>query len=117
MPGMPRVRAIGRSLYFGDVGQQLVVESGMTRPRLREALQTTELVNPDRRLNIAQVVFESGREDLIKPIAFVRVAGPTIFGNSVQTEDAEGLSQTFVVGRNHTALTGCQVLGGVEAED
>ncbi len=116
MPGMAAVFARGRRLHFLQSGQAALVYAGVSRAQGMQALDFFELAQADGGLHIAEVVLETGLEHLVIPVPFFGVAVPGVLGDAVQTQHAHALGQGGVVGGDHAALAGGDVLGGVEAE-
>ncbi len=116
MPGMAAVVARGRHLHFLESGQAALVDAGVSRAQGMQALDFFELAQADGGLHVAEVVLEAGLEHLVIPAPLFGVAIPGVLGDAVQAEHAHALGQGGVVGGDHAAFAGGDVLGGVEAE-
>src|SRR4051812_20306371 len=60
MPGMVTIGFVGRKFQFLEVAENLVVHLRITPSCRGELVQLLQLVHSDSRLDIAQVVLESG---------------------------------------------------------
>src|SRR5690349_19354112 len=109
---MPRVAAIiliGRHLEFLHLGKGLVIGLHEEGPGLDETLQLSELMDPDRGLNVGEVVLESRAQYLVIPIPAVRITVPRILTDPVQAQDLQRISQGFVIRSYHTSFARSQV--------
>src|ERR1700733_14642002 len=73
VPRMPAMVLVRRELELVDVGERTVVIPDKFDAGPDEAFQLSELMNPDRRLNVCQVVLEPGAQHLVIPIAAIRI--------------------------------------------
>src|SRR5204863_7407719 len=78
VPGVLEAGSVRRKLHFLHPPKRLVVNLGVTSPSLDERIQLAQLVNPQRRLNVSQVVFEPRVDDFVIPAAALGVTAPRI---------------------------------------
>ena len=118
---MPRVAAAqglqpGAGPHPGDPGEGLVVDRPDALPHRQRAFEPGELVQPEGGLHVGHVVLVAGLERLVGHEPARGIALPRVLVEAVQPERAQPLDDGRVVGREHPALAGGEVLGGVEAE-
>src|SRR6266566_7637549 len=78
VPGVPEAGPVRRKLHLLHPSQRLVVDLGVTSASLDERIQLAQLVNPHRRLNVSQVVFEPRVHDFVIPATALRVTAPRV---------------------------------------
>ncbi len=115
MPGVLDLCALDRQLERVLAAKRLTEQPHDLAPPLLEAGELLELPQPERGLDVGHVVFEAGREDVVAPAPAAVVALPGVAAHPVEAQHP-GTIQQLGVARQHAALAGRQVLGGVEAE-
>src|SRR5437667_8524466 len=113
---MTAVAPLRRQLDLRDLTERGAIELGVAGPDLDEPLLLAELMNADRRLDVAQVVLEAAPRDLVVPVPRLRIPVPGVPADPVQAQNPHRLLERFAIGGNHPAFAGREVLGGVEAE-
>src|ERR1700688_1930526 len=117
MPCMSAVVLLRWNLKLFHVGERLVVGLGISGPGFDEGREFSELMNTYGRLQIGKVVFEPCAQHAVVPVPAVGVTIPSVLADAVEAKYPQRFRQFLVVGRHHTTLTGCQVLGGVKTEN
>ena len=72
-------------------------------------------MNADGGLQVGHVVFETGLDHRVVLVALVAETLPGVLAHAVQRQDADPVGQFGIVGQDHAAFAGGQVLGHVEA--
>ncbi len=90
---MAAARIVGRSLHLFQAGECSVVHAGVARAPFDELVQLAQLVDAERRLNVAQVVLEAVRQHVVVPGSAFGVAVPRFVADTVQREHPHGLRQ------------------------
>src|SRR5215469_8331784 len=117
VPGVTAPGVIRRQLELVHAGEGIVIDSGVSGTAVKEAFQFMELMNADGGLNVAQIVFEAMRKNIVVPVAVIRVTIPGIVADTVQREHPHGIGEWLAVRNDHAPLAGGHVLSGVETED
>src|SRR5262249_33611493 len=71
---------------------------------------------PDRRLKIAQIVFETTINDFVIPVSLLGITVPGILADAVQAEDLHPVVELTIMSHDHTTLSRREVFGRVKAE-
>jgi len=78
VPGVPVAWPVRRKLHLFDLRQRLVVNPGVTSTSFDERVQLAQLVDPERRLNVRQIVFEPCVDDFVIPATALGVTSVVI---------------------------------------
>src|SRR4026208_246865 len=116
MPRMLDVRRGLRANNFGHITKSLMIEGGISFPRLPEAVTLFQLGKPQGRGNIGQIVFEPWKENFVVPGSFCRIAVPRIAAQAMQTHHPGPSGILRVVGGQHAAFTGGNVFRCIEGK-
>src|SRR5215472_7127004 len=115
MPGMATLRIIGWNFDFIHFAKFAAIDTGKLGAALDEPLEFPELMDTDRGLNIAQIVFESMCHHVVMPVSLFAIPVPRVESGAVQREHSNNLGQALPVHCYHSTLTGCKVFRGVKA--
>src|SRR5205823_1638803 len=105
---VPRVLHLGalhRELECVGVAERLLVAPHHLAASLLEARQFLQLPQPQRRLDVAHVVLEAGREHLVAPAPALAVALPGVATHAVQAEHPGAVEEVGRT-REHATLAG-----------
>src|ERR1035437_5862769 len=116
VPRMAASQVVRRKDQFLRARQRLIVMARVLGAPFDEAFQLAQLMDADRRLDVAQVVFEPRLLHLVIPASILRVAVPGVLADAVQGEQQHSLRQPWRVGCDHAAFTCRHVLSGVKTE-
>src|SRR5579883_1922181 len=116
MPGMPAIVVDGRRFELRQLCECFVITLCILLTQGGKFLDLPQLMNADRRLDIGEVVFESGCDNLVVPIPVFGVPVPGVLAYAVEAEDLHLVVKILVGGHDHSSLARCQILCGIEAE-
>src|SRR5690242_11427996 len=106
VPGMLNVRAAYRRLDFGQLGQSPIIFSRDFFSGRSKCVAFFQLLDPDCRGDVRQIVFEAWADDLVIPRPFLSIALPGVVADSMEAHHAYARRPFWVVGRRHSALAG-----------
>jgi hypothetical protein len=73
-----------------------------------------QLAKPECRLEVSEICLEPGFRYVIAPGTALPIAAPGVPLDAVQTQPLDPVSDRGVLGRDHAAFTGSDVLSGIE---
>src|SRR6266849_4693577 len=118
VPGVSRRVGHGRQhLDRRDPCQGFAIPARDARASLDELLQTRELSQPKRRLQIRHVVLEAEGDDRVRGGPAPPVSAPGVASNPVEPQQPHALAQVGIVGGDHAPFAGRDGLDRMEAED
>src|SRR5262245_59244586 len=79
-------------------------------------LDTAQLMDSDRGLEIHHVVFEAGRDNVVVLVADIAEPLPRVLRHPVESQHLHSVGKAAVLGDHHSALARRHVLCRVEAE-
>src|SRR5579883_1398371 len=110
VPRMASIAALRRRFDFPDCGQAPGIDAGVCGPQGVEPLDLFELMDADGGLHVAEIVFEARLGDLVIPASLFAVAVPGVLADAMQAEHAHAVRQRGIVGGDHAAFAGGDVL-------
>ena len=116
MPGTARIRRLERNLKRGIGFEYERIARRDFAPRLAHGIGLCQLRDPDGRLQIAEIVFETCFLHVVIRRFAGLVALPGVASNSMQPHHAHALGSNAVASSDHPAFAGGESLGRVKAE-
>src|SRR5215813_7690235 len=113
---MPAVRRIRRYLDLSQPSETFVILVSVACTKTDELFLLRKLMYPDRRLKIAQIVFETTINDFVIPVSLLGITVPGILADAVQAEDLHPVVELTIMSHDHTTLSRREVFGCVKAE-
>src|SRR6516225_7597371 len=116
---MPSVSSVVRFGWWKkglDRGQCPRILSGNRGSALAQLFGLLQLSKAKSCLQVGQIVFVTGFQDVVAPATLRRIAVPRIPANAMEGKDAQALGVFLVGGGDHTAFPGGEGFRGVERE-
>src|ERR1700682_3042014 len=104
------------SLQTLDGAKRLVVGARDLGAPALKVVGAFQLREPDRRVHVGKIIFETHVVNFVEPRAALVVALPRVFVHPVQTRDRDLFRERVIGGCDHPAFRGGEVLGRVETE-
>ena len=79
-------------------------------------LNSLQLMDSDRGLEVHHVVLEAGIDDFVVPVSCVAETLPRVLGHAVKRQNLDPGGRRFLAGQDHASFAGGDVLRDVEAE-
>jgi len=105
-----------RGNKYRQIPERLVIPIPYFLTPLPVFIHSWQLMDTYRRLQIHHIIFKSRVYDLVIFISLIAESFPGILAHSVQAKDLDLVSVFLFIGNYHTAFTGNNILGNIEAE-